>query len=100
MAENSREKLAMVAVLLTIVASCALLVLPIYSNSHTLIQVNGLQTLLLLWLLVVISLMGLGDRRLRLFSGSLLLLFSLVSAIGIFYLPSSIMLLVAARRRI
>jgi len=91
------------AVILASLASFAWLFVPMYSPPRTLLQVNGLPAAVLLMIPVALSLWGLSSGRLRRVAGGTLLVFSLavclvsVWAIGLSYLPSSLLLLIRPR---
>lgn len=90
------------AVALALLASFAWCVIPVYSTHQTLVQVSGPRVLVVLMIPVLLSLWGLFSEGRERVAGAALLLFSLAVlflsgfTLGLSYLPSSILLLLAA----
>jgi hypothetical protein len=93
----SGDKLVVAAIMLTIVVSCVWLVVPAYNSSKTVLQVNGVHGAFVILLPIALAVLPFLYRRATAPSGVALLLFSLLTAIGLWYLPSSILLLLASR---
>ena len=99
--KRSPDTLAALGLALSIAASCVLSVLPLYASSSghsaTLFQVNGPGVVLVLLLPVILSALGLSTSRgLRVFAGLTLLALAFTTALGLYYIPSGLLLVAAA----
>jgi len=96
----SGDKLVIAAIILTTVVSCVWLVVPAYNSetgSKTVLQINGVLGALVILLPTALAVLPFLYPRATAPSGVALLLFSLLTAIGLWYVPSSILLLLASR---
>jgi hypothetical protein len=84
----------------TVVVSLLFLIVPVYSNGRTLLEVNGPRVFGALAIPVAIALCPLVSRRLTIPAAVAMLAFSLIAgfSIGLFYLPSTMLLIWPERR--
>jgi hypothetical protein len=91
--KRSPDTLAALGLLLSIAAFYVLCVL--------LVQVNGLGVVMVLLLPVILGVLGLSTSKgLRVLAGLTLLALALTTSIGLYYMPSALLLLAAAYRTV
>jgi hypothetical protein len=90
----------LIAFLVTAVVSLLLLILPVYNNGRTLFNVNGNLAFAALSIPVMIALAPLVFDRLRITAAIAMSAFVMIAgySIGLFYLPSAVLLIWPERR--
>jgi uncharacterized membrane protein YjjP (DUF1212 family) len=90
----------LIGFLVTAVVSTLLLILPVYNNGKTLLNVNGNIVLGVLAIPVVIALSSLVFDRLKITAAIAMSAFVMIAgfSIGLFYLPSAVLLIWPERR--
>lgn len=91
----------LIGFLVTTVVSILLLIVPVYNNGQTLHKVNGNWVFGVLAIPVVIALTSLVFDRLKITGVIAMLAFVMIAgfSIGLFYLPSAVLLIWPERRR-
>ena len=95
--KRSPDTLAAIGLVLSIAAFCVLCVLPLYASGRTIFQVSGPGAVMVLLLPVILSVLGLSTSKgIRVFAGLTLLALAFTTSIGLYYMPSALLLLAAA----
>ena len=90
----------LIGFLVTAIVSILLLILPVYSNGQTLFSVNGNIVFGVLAIPVLIALTSLAFDRLKITAAIAMSAFVMIAgfSIGLFYLPSAVLLIWPERR--
>ena len=90
----------LIAFLVTAIVSILLLVLPVYNNGRTLFDINGNRVFAALTIPVVIAFASLVFDRLKITTAIAMSAFVVIAgfSIGLFYLPSAVLLIWPERR--